>query len=88
MPAMEVASTWPSPLKRLLHRVGEFRLHRFVGFSPLKRLLHFLMERASLFHFNQIYSSGYISRVPYKGADTPRNEVHGMCFEFAGKDAG
>src|ERR1700754_1690101 len=44
-------------------------------------------RKASLFHFDQIYLAGYTSRVPSKGADSPRNEVHGMCFEFAGMDA-
>jgi hypothetical protein len=46
------------------------------------------VKKASLSLRDPIYSSGYIRRVPVKGADTPRNEVHGMCFEFAGMDAG
>ena len=47
-----------------------------------------LVKKASLSCRDPIYSSGYIRRVPPKGADSPRNEAHGMCFEFAGMDAG
>jgi hypothetical protein len=48
----------------------------------------FHVKKASLFSGDPIYSSGYIRRVLVKGADTQRNEAHGMCFEFAGMDAG
>jgi hypothetical protein len=77
MPAMG-AATWLSPLKRLPHVL-------FVDESAPTRTYE---KRTSFFLSDQIYSSGYIGRVPSEGADTQRNEVHGMCFEFAGKDAG
>jgi len=87
MPAIGVAATWPSPANRLLHGWGISAISLCWLFAD-ESAPAFLFEKASLFPRDPIYSSGYIRRVPVKGADLPRNEAHGMCFEFAGKDAG